>query len=96
MRYFIKKLLAGTSRLFKIFIMKKDTDLLNDDFKATIYSRELTHIRYTYKGEDHSVFKPWSFERCERVLRRLGATMWSLTVDISPSLKIRKKGIMKI
>ena len=38
----------------------------------------LTHIMFTKNGKFYSVFKPWSFARCEAILTRLGATYWEI------------------
>jgi len=37
-----------------------------------------THIMFTYKGNFYSRFKKWDFARCERVLKRLGASYWEI------------------
>lgn len=37
-----------------------------------------THLIFTYKGKVYSQFKNWSFERCEQVLTRLGASYWEI------------------
>jgi len=38
------------------------------------------HIIFVYKGKVHQSFKSWDFNRCERVLERLGATYWEISI----------------
>lgn len=38
----------------------------------------MAHIIYTYKGTLYQAWKPWSFQRCEAVLTRLGADYWEI------------------
>ncbi len=41
---------------------------------------ELTHLIFTYKGKTYSRFKDWSFDKCEQVLERIGATYWEISI----------------
>lgn len=38
------------------------------------------HIIYTYKGEVYEAEKYWSIEHAEKVLNRLGATYWEISI----------------
>ena len=38
------------------------------------------HIIYTYKGEVYEAEKYWSIEHAEKVLSRLGATYWEISI----------------
>jgi len=38
----------------------------------------MKHILFTYNGTVYSRHKDWDFNRCERVLERLGATYWEI------------------
>jgi len=38
----------------------------------------MRHIIYTYKNKVYQAHKNWSFEHCEEILTRLGATYWEI------------------
>ncbi len=40
--------------------------------------KQTRHLIFTYKGEFYSRHKDWSFEKCENVLTRIGATYWEI------------------
>ena len=40
----------------------------------------MKHIIYVYKEEVFQCYKNWSFEKCEQVLSRLGATYWEIGI----------------
>ena len=54
---------------------RASTAIKNAEKKGTMKE---THIMFTYKGNFYSRFKKWDFARCERVLKRLGASYWEI------------------
>lgn len=34
---------------------------------------------FTFRGKVYQSFKDWDFQKCERVLQRLGATYWEIS-----------------
>lgn len=36
------------------------------------------HLIYTYKGMVYQAYKKWTFDHCEKVLKRLGASYWEI------------------
>lgn len=38
------------------------------------------HIIFTYKGKVYQNYKDWTFSRIEKVLGRLGATYWEISI----------------
>ena len=36
------------------------------------------HLIYTYKGMVYQAYKKWTFQHCEKVLERLGASYWEI------------------
>ncbi len=54
-------------------------------------NKKMKHIIYIYKDNTYQSYKKWSFEHCEKVLERLGATYWeigSVVIKPHPSNKL--------
>ena len=44
----------------------------------TLLIGDIRHIIFTYKGKVYQAYKKWSFEKCEKILKRLGAKYWEI------------------